>query len=95
MAKPKKNKRTKTQKSEEQLIFTSPDGGETVYGQDINGRGPKILVSKTNKALIDEEYQNRQYYVTERAVEMCWKHKGLQKAWEKYTVLLELYGYAE
>ena len=76
------------------MIFTSPDGGETVYGQ-TNGRGSKVLISKSNKATIEEEYQRRQYYVTERAVEMCWKHKGLQKAWEKYIVLLELYGYED
>jgi len=89
-----KNKRTKT-KDRGEMIFTSPDGGETIYGQPINGKGPKILVAKSNKATIEEEYQRRQYYVTERAVEMCWKHKGLQKAWEKYIVLLELYGYEE
>jgi len=26
---------------------------------------------------------------------MCLEHKGLQKAWEKYTMLLELYGYED
>ena len=77
------------------MIYTSPDGGETVYGQPVNGKGPKVLISKSNKALIEEETQNRQYYMTERAVEMCWKHKGLQKAWEKYTILLDLYGYED
>ena len=55
---------------------------------------PKVLI-QSNKATIQEEHQRRQYYMTERAVEMCWKHKGLQKAWEKYIVLLELYGYEE
>lgn len=87
-------RKLKKKKEKDVMIFTSPDGGETVYGQ-TNGRGPKVLISKSNKATIEEEYQRRQYYVTERAVEMCWKHKGLQKAWEKYIVLLELYGYEE
>jgi len=85
----------KRKKKTNEMIFTSPDGGETVYGQPLHGRGPRVLISKSNKALIEEEYQNRQHYITERAVEMCWRHKGLQKAWEKYTMLLDLYGYEE
>jgi hypothetical protein len=87
------NKRKK--KKDTEMIFTSPDGGNTIYGAPINGKGPKVLISKSNKAYIEEEHQHRQYYMTERAVEMCWKHKGLQKAWEKYIVLLELYGYED
>ena len=82
-------------KKEEQMIFTSPDGGETVYGEPLGGKDPKVLISKSNKATIEEECQNRQFFVTERAVAMCLEHKGLQKAWEKYTMLLELYGYED
>ena len=33
--------------------------------------------------------------ITPEAVKLCWKHKGLQKAWEKYIMLLELYGHSE
>ena len=39
----KKRKRIK----QEEMIFTSPDGGKTVYGQPLNGKGPKILVEET------------------------------------------------
>ena len=46
----------KKKKEEDVMIFTSPDGGETVYGQ-TNGRGPKVLISKSNKATIEEEHQ--------------------------------------
>ena len=56
---------------------------------------PKVLISKSNKATIEEECQNRQFLVTERAVAMCLEHKGIAKAWEKYTMLLELYGYED
>ena len=57
-------------KKEEQMIFTSPDGGETVCGEPLGGKGPKVLISKSNKATIEEECQNRQFFVTERAVAM-------------------------
>ena len=53
------------------------------------------MVSKSSKAHIDEEFRRRHRYITPEAVKLCWKHKGLQKAWEKYIMLLELYGHSE
>ena len=29
-------------KKEEQMIFTSPDGGETIYREPIGGKCPKV-----------------------------------------------------
>ena len=41
-------------KKEEQMIFTL-DGGETIYGEPLVVKVPKVLISKSNKATIEEE----------------------------------------
>ncbi len=77
-------------------IYESPDGGETVYAREVgNYTDERVMVSKSSKAHIDEEFRRRHRYITPEAVKLCWKHKGLQKAWEKYIMLLELYGHSE
>ena len=77
-------------------IYESPDGGETVYAREVgNYTDERKMVSKSEKAYIEEEFKRRHHYITPEAVRLCWKHRGLQKAWEKYIMLLELYGHSE
>ena len=33
-------------KKEPEMIYTSPDGGATVYAQPINGKGPRVLIEE-------------------------------------------------
>ena len=79
-----------------EYIYESPDGGETVYQREVgNYTAERQIVSKSEKAHIEEEFKRRNHYITPEAVKLCWKHRGLQKAWEKYIMLLELYGHSE
>jgi hypothetical protein len=51
------------------------------------------LVYRDEESLIEEESQIRSQYVTPEAIRLCNQNKGLQKAWEKYIVLLRLSGF--
>lgn len=35
-------------KKEQAMIYTSPDGGATVYAQPINGKGERVLIESPN-----------------------------------------------
>lgn len=70
----------------------SPDGGNTVYARE-HGSNQRHLVYKSENSLIEEESQMRTQYVNTEAVKLCRQNKGLQKAWEKYIVLLKLSGF--
>ena len=70
----------------------SPDGGQTVYAREI-GAKQRHLVHRSEESLIEEESQIRCQYVTPEAIQLCNQNKGLQKAWEKYIVLLKLSGF--
>jgi hypothetical protein len=70
----------------------SPDGGNTVYARE-HGSNQRHLVYKSENSLIEEESQMRTQYVNAEAVKLCRQNKGLQKAWEKYIVLLKLSGF--
>ena len=73
-------------------MHESPDGGATVYVKEI-GKQKRHLVYRSEDSLIDEESQIRSQYITPDAVKLCRQNKGLQKAWEKYIVLLKLSGF--
>lgn len=70
----------------------SPDGGQTVYAREV-GSNKRHLVYRSEDSLIEEESQMRGQYVNPEAVKLCRQNKGLQKAWEKYIVLLKLSGF--
>lgn len=70
----------------------SPDGGNTVYARE-HGSNQRHLVYRSEDSLIEEESQIRTQYVNTEAVKLCRQNKGLQKAWEKYIVLLKLSGF--
>jgi hypothetical protein len=72
----------------------SPDGGRTVYAVEVGTKNKKReLVYRDEETLIEEESQIRSQYVTPEAIKLCNQNKGLQKAWEKYIVLLRLSGF--
>ena len=66
-------------KKEEQMIFTSPDGGETVYGEPLGGKGPKVLISKSNKATIEEECQIDNSLLLSVLLQCVWNIKACKK----------------
>jgi hypothetical protein len=70
----------------------SPDGGNTVYARE-HGSNQRHLVYKSESSLIEEDSEMRTQYVNTEAVKLCRQNKGLQKAWEKYIVLLKLSGF--
>ena len=72
-------------------IYTSPDGGETVYEQLPNGE--KKLLEKSQKAIDQETAYEELEMVGIEAIELRRKYPTLKKAWDKYrTVWHLIYG---
>ena len=69
-------------------IYVSPDGGETVYEQLPNG--DKILVEKSQKAMDEELVYEESEMVGIEAIELRRKYPTLQKAWDKYSTVWHL-----
>jgi len=69
-------------------IYTSPDGGETVYEQLPNGE--KILVEQTQKAKDNEQAFTEIDMVGTEAIELRRKYPALQKAWDRYLTVWHL-----
>ena len=63
-------------------IYTSPDGGETVYQQLPNGE--KILIEQTQKAKDNQQAYEEIDMVGTDAIQLRRKHPTLQKAWDQY-----------
>jgi len=69
-------------------IYTSPDGGETVYQQLPNGE--KILIEQTQKAKDNQQAYEEMDMVGTEAIELRRKHPTLQKAWDQYRTVWHL-----
>ena len=69
-------------------IFTSPDGGETVYEQLPNG--DRVLVEKSQKAMDEEQAYLEAEMVGAEAIELRREYPSLQKAWNKYRTVWHL-----
>ena len=70
-------------------VFVSPDGGETVYIQNIDGtRGRLVSQSQSAKDLetVESEYEMTDEY----AVKMRRKYPALGKAWKHYKTVWRL-----
>jgi len=78
----------KLQKSRDE-IFTSPDGGETVYVQKKDGTRGR-LVSQTQYAKDMDTLQDEYEMVDEDAVKMRRKYPALGKAWKHYKTVWHL-----
>ena len=70
-------------------IYTSPDGGETVYKHKA-GLSEKILVSETEKAMAERFALDEDRMVGVKAIMIRKKYPGLQEAWENYVTMWEL-----
>ncbi len=88
MAKRIKRKKKVSRRIIPMPIYTSPDGGETVYEQLPNGE--RKLVEQSQKA-IDQQlaYEELEMVGTE-AIELRRKYPTLQKAWDKYRTVWHL-----
>jgi len=69
-------------------IYTSPDGGETVYQQLPNGE--QILIEQTQKAKDNQQAYKELEMVGNDAIELRRKYPTLQKAWDKYLTVWHL-----
>ena len=69
-------------------IYTSPDGGETVYQQLPDGE--KILIEQTQKAKDNQQAYEEMDMVGTDAIELRRKHPTLKKAWDQYRTVWHL-----
>ena len=69
-------------------IYTSPDGGETVYEQLPNGE--RKLVEQSQKAKDQQMAYEELEMVGTEAIQLRRKYPTLQKAWEKYRTVWHL-----
>ena len=69
-------------------IYTSPDGGETVYEQLPNGE--RKLVEQSQKAKDQQMAYEELEMVGTEAIKLRRKYPTLQKAWDKYRTVWHL-----
>ena len=69
-------------------IYTSPDGGETVYEQLPNGE--RRLVEMSQKARDNQTAYDELEMVGAEAIALRRKHPALQKAWDQYRTIWHL-----
>jgi hypothetical protein len=69
-------------------IYTSPDGGETVYEQLPNGE--RKLVEISQKAKDNQTAYDELEMVGVEAIELRRKHPALKKAWDQYRTVWHL-----
>ena len=80
-----KRKKKVTRKIIPMPIYTSPDGGETVYEQLPNSE--RKLVEQSQKAKDQQMAYEELEMVGTEAIELRRKYPTLQKAWDKYRTV--------
>ena len=85
MAKRIKRKKKVSRKIISMPIYTSPDGGETVYEQLPNGE--RKLVEQSQKAKDQQMAYEELEMVGTEAIQLRRKYPTLQKAWDKYRTV--------
>tara|TARA_Y100001938_G_scaffold150840_1_gene243750 strand:- start:1772 stop:2053 length:282 start_codon:yes stop_codon:yes gene_type:complete len=88
MVKRIKRKKKTSRKIRPMPIYTSPDGGETVYEQI--GNGERRLIEQTQKAKDQQEAYEELEMVGVEAIELRRKHPTLKKAWDQYRTVWHL-----
>ena len=74
-----------------EYIYTSPDGGHTVYQQEPNKPETKALLSEDEWAVACKQAQKEaELCGTPEAVIIRKWHPALQDAWRQYQTLWEL-----
>ena len=72
-------------------MYTSPDGGETVYQELPNG--DKKLLQQSQLAKDTEQEMYEQEMVCVDAIRLRRKYPALQKAWNQYKTIWKLVAY--
>ena len=72
-------------------MYTSPDGGETVYQELPNG--DKKLLEQSQLAKDTEQEMYEQEMVGVDAIKLRRKYPALQKAWNQYKTIWKLVAY--
>ena len=72
-------------------MYTSPDGGETVYQELPNG--DKKLLEQSQLAKDTEQEMYEQEMIGVDAIKLRRKYPALQKAWNQYKTILKLVAY--
>ncbi len=70
-------------------IFVSPDNGETVYVQNLDGTRGK-MISQSNLAKDVETAQKEMEMHGVYAIQMRKKYPALQNSWQKYKTIWHL-----
>jgi len=76
-------------KREPKYIYTSPDGGHTVYQQEF-GSDERVKIQEDDYALSVLEAQQDDHMCGWEAVQIRKKHPALQEAWERYKTVWRL-----
>jgi len=69
-------------------IYTSPDGGETVYEQLPNGE--RKLVEQSQRARDNQTAYDELEMVGVEAIELRRRHPALKKSWDQYKTIWHL-----
>ena len=72
-------------------MYTSPDGGETVYQELPNG--DKKLLEQSQLAKDTEQEMYEQEMIGVDAIKLRRKYPALQKAWNPYKTVWKLVAY--
>ena len=72
-------------------MYTSPDGGETVYQELPNG--DKKLLEQSQLAKDTEQEMYEQERIGVDAIKLRRKYPALQKAWNQYKTVWKLVAY--
>ena len=88
MKKTIKRKKKISKKIRPMPIYTSPDGGETVYEQ--LGNGERRLIEQTQKAKDQQVAYEELEMVGVEAIELRREPPALKKAWDQYRTVWHL-----
>lgn len=76
-------------KRQPKYIYTSPDGGHTVYQQEF-GSDVRVMVSQDEHAVSVIQAQEEEHMCGYEAIEIRKQHPALQEAWDRYKTMWRL-----
>jgi hypothetical protein len=76
-------------KKSTQYIYTSPDGGHTVFQQKV-GSNKRVKISQDDHAVRVSMYQDEMQLCGVEAIELREKYPALQEAWDRYKTIWHL-----
>ena len=76
-------------KKKTNYIYTSPDGGHTVYQQEF-GSDIKVQISQDDYAMAELDAHEQSHMTGREAVLLRKKYPALQEAWDQYATMWTL-----